>query len=189
MMAAVRYDAVRMTHSSFRSGPTRFGIGCLLLSLVAVLNGCGWHLRGNAPLDAGIMPLRVATVDMHSDFYRELHRSLQAAGARTTEDATQAQAVVRVHGDDKGQRILTVSTRNTPEEYEVYYAIDYSVEMGGREVLARQRLELTASYSYDSNYVLAKQQEQLTMQQSLARELSGMVLRSLSAIKPEPPPL
>jgi LPS-assembly lipoprotein len=172
-----------------RSGPTRFGIGCLLLSLVAVLNGCGWHLRGNAPLDAGIMPLRVATVDVHSDFYQELHRSLHAAGARTTDDATQAQAVVRVHGDDKGQRILTVSTRNTPEEYEVYYAIDYSVEMGGREVLARQRLELTASYSYDSNYVLAKQQEQLTMQQSLARELSGMVLRSLSAIKPEPPPL
>jgi LPS-assembly lipoprotein len=175
---------------STRSTPTRFGIGCLVIStLVAVLSGCGWHLRGNAPLHTGIMPLRVASVNVHSDFYRELHRSLQEAGARTTEDATQAQAVVRVHGDDKGQRILTVSSRNTPEEYEVYYAIDYSVEMGGREVLARQRLELTASYSYDSNYVLAKQQEQLTMQQSLARELSGMVLRSLSAIKPEPSPL
>jgi len=131
------------------------------------------------------MPVQVASNDVHSDFYRELQRSLQAAGAQVTDDAAHAHAVVRVHGDDKGQRILTVSTRNTPEEYEVYYAVDYSVEVSGRELLARQRLELTASYSYDSRYVLAKQQEQFTMQQSLARELSGMVLRSLTALKSE----
>jgi LPS-assembly lipoprotein len=157
----------------------------LLIASALSLGGCGWHLRGQASLPSAMMPLRVAAIDAHSEFYRELQRSLQAAGATLTDDAAAAQAVIRVHGDDRGQYILTVSTRNTPEEYQVYYAIEYSVEMSGREVIARQRLELTASYSYDSNYVLAKQQEQFTMQQSLARELSGMVLRSLSTLNAE----
>jgi LPS-assembly lipoprotein len=161
-------------------------LGVLLLGTALSIAGCGWHLRGNTPLSAAIMPLHIVSADIHSDFYRELQRSLQSSGAIVTDRLAQAQAIVRVHGDEAGQRILTVSTRNTPEEYEVYYAIVYSVEVSGRERIAQQRLELTASYSYDSNYVLAKQQEQMIMQQSLARELSGMVLRSLSTIRPEP---
>lgn len=184
MMAPVIFSAVIMIRFTFRFVRAFLRAG-LLTATALLFSACGWHLRSNADLPAAIMPLRVAAVDAHSEFYRELQRSLQAAGAQLTDDAVAAQTVVRVHGDDRGQRILTVSTRNTPEEYEVYYAIEYSVEMAGREVIARQRLELTAAYSYDSNYVLAKQQEQFTMQQSLARELSGMVLRSLSAINAE----
>jgi LPS-assembly lipoprotein len=90
--------------------------------------------------------------------------------------------VVHVKVDQTGQRVASVSARNTPEQYEVYYNIEYSVNLAGAEVIPVQRMELTASYSYDSTAVLAKQREQQSMQQALARELAGLVLRRLASL-------
>ncbi|MBC7984429.1 MAG: hypothetical protein H7Y02_11300 [Candidatus Obscuribacterales bacterium] len=161
----------------------------LLFALLTLLplTSCGWQLRGVARLPAGITPVRIESADPYSHFYRELRRSLIAAGARVTDGDLPASAIVRVHGDATGQRILSVSARNTPEEYQVFYAVQYSVEVGGREVIIPQNLELTSAYSYDSRVVLAKQREQHSIQQALARELAGLVLRRLGSVKLEPP--
>ena len=91
-------------------------------------------------------------------------------------------AVVRVHTDEAGQRVLSVSTRNTPEEYEVYYKIEYSLSVDGVELIPRQQVELTRAYSYDDRAVLAKQREQFVLQQALARDLVGLVMRRMSSV-------
>ena len=62
-----------------------------------------------------------------------------------------------------------VSARNTPEEYEVFYAIEYSVANGGGELIPPQKLELTRDYSYDETAVLAKQREQAILRGPRAR--------------------
>jgi outer membrane lipopolysaccharide assembly protein LptE/RlpB len=63
--------------------------------------------------------------------------------------------------------------------------VDFSLDVGGAEVLPRQHVELTANYSYDTNAILAKQREQKTMQQALARELANQVVRRLANAKPQ----
>ena len=133
-------------------------------------------------LPEAVRVVRVDSVDSYSDFYRELREQLRAAGAQLQADAAPANAVVRVRADQTGQRVLSVSKRNTPEEYEVYYTIEYAVDVGGATAIEPQRLELTANYSYDSTAVLAKQREQSSMQKALARELAIQVLRRLSAL-------
>jgi LPS-assembly lipoprotein len=147
---------------------------------LAGLAGCGWQLQGAARLPAAVRSIRLDTTDVHSDFYRELRKQLTVSGAQVADGA--ADAVVRIKVDDPGQRILSVSARNTPEQYEVFYSIEYSLEIAGKEVLPLQRLELTSSYSYDSNLVLAKQREQLDTQAALARELAGLVLQRLVSL-------
>lgn len=156
----------------------------LLLSvcLVSVLAGCGWRLQGTTKLSPVMATTYVDTHDRYTDFNRALRESLEASGARLTSNENEATAVVKIIKDESGQRVLTVSGRNTPEEYEVFYTIEYSVNGRTEELIAPEKLELTRDYSYDETAVLAKQKEQSILREALARDLAGQVVRRLAAL-------
>ena len=156
-----------------------------LSTVLAGLSGCGWRLQGSETLPRDMSVVRIETVDVYSDFYRELRGRLQAAGAQvqTSGNGADTAAVMRVHADQTGQRVVSVSVLNQPEQYEVYYRVEYSVSLHGVEVVPRQELQLTSNYSYDTRTVLAKQHEHDVLQQSLARELAAMVLRRLRVVE------
>jgi LPS-assembly lipoprotein len=156
----------------------------LLLSicLTSLLAGCGWRLQGTTKLSAIMATTYVDTDDRYTDFNRALRESLEASGARLTNNENEATAVLKIIRDESGQRVLTVSGRNTPEEYEVFYTIEYSVAGRTEELIAPERLELTRDYSYDETAVLAKQKEQSILREALARDLAGQVVRRLAAL-------
>ena len=155
----------------------------LTFAVVAVsLTGCGWRLQGTARLPEVMSATYVDSNDRYTDFNRMLRESLEASGARVVSDRAQASVIVRIRKDDSGQRVLSVSARNTPEEFEVFYAVEYSVENQTGELLAPQQLELTRDYSYDTTAVLAKQREQSMLREALARDLAGLVVRRLASL-------
>ena len=155
---------------------------CLAACAATLLAGCGWRLQGTAKLSPVMATTYVDTDDRFTDFNRALRDSLQASGARLTSRREDATAVVRILRDESGQRVLTVSARNTPEEYEVFYVIEYAVEGRTEELIAPQKIELTRDYSYDETTVLAKQREQAILREALARDLAGLVVRRLGSL-------
>ncbi len=170
----------------------RLRVVSLVGACVVGISACGWHLQGSAHLPSVLAATKIAAEDEYTDFYRELRRALLAAGATVpsaTPDAagsTQSShsgAVVRVRNEVYGQRVAALSARNTPEEFQVFYMVDYSLDIDGVEVLPTQHLEMAANYSYDATAVLAKEREQRSMQQSLARELASRVVRGLASAK------
>jgi len=165
--------------SSFRSGLRPL---CLALGVVTLLAGCGWRLQGTTRLSPVMATTYVETDDRFTDFNRALRASLEASGARLTARADEATAVVRILRDESGQRVLTVSARNTPEEYEVFYLIEFAVNGRTEELISPQKIEVTRDYSYDETTVLAKQREQANLREALARDLAGMVVRRLTAL-------
>jgi LPS-assembly lipoprotein len=158
-------------------------LGLLSICLVAtLLSGCGWRLQGTTRLSPVMATTYVETDDRFTDFNRALRESLQASGARLASKPEEATAVVRIIRDQSGQRVLTVSARNTPEEYEVFYMVEYSVNGRTEELIAPQKIELTRDYSYDETTVLAKQREQAVLREALARDLAGLVIRRLASL-------
>jgi LPS-assembly lipoprotein len=153
-----------------------------LLAAVTLLHGCGWRLQGTARLPEVMSVTYVDTADRYSDFNRMLRESLEASGAHVTDNRAQASAIVKIRKDDSGQRVLSVSARNTPEEYEVFYAVEYSVEGPTGELIEPQTLVLTRDYSYDTTAVLAKQREQAVLREALARDLAGLVIRRIASL-------
>jgi LPS-assembly lipoprotein len=155
-----------------------------IASLVGLctLAACGWRLQGTARLPEIMAVTYIDTEDRFTDFNRALRESLGSAGARLTERRAEATAVVRIVSDQNGQRVLAVSARNTPQEFEVFYAIEYSVSTPTGELIEPQRLELTRDYSYDEEAVLAKQREQVILREALARDLAGLVIRRLASL-------
>lgn len=160
----------------------RCGWMVLAVAAVSLLSACGWRLQGTARLPEVMSVTYIESEDRYTDFNRMLRESLQASGARVTSDKSQATAIVRVRKDTTGQRVLSVSARNTPQEYEVFYSVEYSVESPTGELIAPQRLELTRDYSYDERAVLAKQREQGVLREALARDLAGLVIRRLASL-------
>lgn len=154
-------------------------IALLPLALAA---GCGFHLRGQLPLPAVVARPYIETGDRYSPLYDALTSQLRAAGASLAPDAATASAVIRLHVDSTGRELLSIAANNKPGEYEVYYAVEYSVTAGERELLARRQARLTRDYSYDEAAVLAKEHEEQSLRVALADELAGLILRRLAAL-------
>jgi len=152
--------------------------GLALISLTA----CGWRLQGTAKLSEAMAVTYVETSDQFTDFNRALRDGLRASGARLANRAGEATAIVKIIDDASGQYVLSVSARNTPEEYEVFYRVEYSVSTQDGEIIPPQKLTLTRDYSYDEAALLAKQREQNILREALARDLAAQVLRRLSSL-------
>jgi len=161
-----------------RSG-SRFRPGVLAV-IAAVLGGCGFHLQGTHELPAPMARTYIQAPDQHSLFYRELRRRLVAAGVEVVENHGAASAVFDIRVDDTGQRVLSVSARNVPTEYEVYYTVHYGVSADGSPLVPDQDLTLTRDYTYDATLVLGKEREEDVLRQRLANDLVRIVMEQIS---------
>ena len=124
----------------------------------------------------------IASEDNYSLFYRELRRSLQETGMTLVDTPAAATAVLSIHTDKTDQRVLSVSARNVPTEYEVYYSIEYSVDSGENNLLSRQFINLTRDYTYDETLVLGKAKEEALLREAIVEDLVRIVLKQLGTL-------
>jgi LPS-assembly lipoprotein len=149
---------------------------------VLALAACGFHRQGVRALSPVMKVTYLDTKDERSDFLRGLSSALETNGATLATTRDGATAVLRVERDETGQHVLSVSARNTPTEYEIYYTVTYSVTAGGEEVLPPRTLTLTRDYSFNEEALLAKQHEEEFLREALARDLVSQVMRSLASL-------
>lgn len=155
----------------------------LLILSSSLYASCGFHLRGDVTYPPEMKTTYIEATDRYTPFYRKLKAALQAGGVQVTSNSTTASAVLRIQQDESGQRVLSVSARNTPREYDVYYVVRYSLQVGGEEALPSQQLALNRDYTYDETLVLGKDTESEVIRQALADDLVGVVTRRLSSVR------
>ncbi|MFO1392889.1 MAG: LPS assembly lipoprotein LptE [Steroidobacteraceae bacterium] len=155
---------------------------CGVLLAVVTAAGCGFQLKGALALPAEVRSVYVATSDELSPFAVELGRALRAAGATQAPSAAEADAVVRVAQDRTGRRVLSVTGRDTPQEYQVFYVIGYSIDRGDKQAVPPQEIELTRSYTFSESDLLAKNREEAILRQAMAGDLADLVLRRLASL-------
>jgi LPS-assembly lipoprotein len=149
--------------------------------------GCGFRLQGAEVLPADARRVYVATADQLTPFAVELRRAVERAGGEIVARSSAAQVVIRVQRDRSGRRVLSVSARNTPQEYEVFYNVEYTVDRGDREVVETQPLELVRNLSFAESQLLAKDREEAILRDAMARDLAMLVVRRLESL-PTPTP-
>ncbi len=152
------------------------------LGLLALLAGCGFQLQGAFEPPAGMERTHIATDDRHSLFYRKLRAALRDAGVQLVDEPVGATATLNITYDQTDQRVLSVSARNVPTEYEVYYTIEYSIDNGRQNLLEAQVLTLTRDYTYDPTLVLGKAREQELMRDAIVDDLVRIVLKQIATL-------
>jgi LPS-assembly lipoprotein len=124
----------------------------------------------------------IAADDQHSLFYRKLRATLKASGVNVVDNAADATATFTISFDDTDQRVLSVSARNVPTEYEVYYTIEYALHGDLKTLLEFQTLTLTRDYTYDSTLVLGKAREEELLREAVVDDLVRIVLKQISTL-------
>ena len=107
---------------------------------------------------------------------------LAAAGVEVVESPAAATAVFSLLHDQTGQRVLSVSARNTPAEFEVFYSIEYALVSGSEALLPRQDLTLTRYYVYDETVVLGKAREEELLRRAIVDDMVRIVLKQFSTL-------
>jgi LPS-assembly lipoprotein len=157
-------------------------VPAIVLAALA-LAGCGFQLQGTSALPEAGRSVHIRTPDELTPFAIELRRAIERSGGEIVATPEAAQTVVRIVRDRSGRRVLSVSARNTPQEFEVFYEIEYAVDRDGVEVLGGQPLRLVRNMSFEESQLLAKQREQAILEEAMARDLATLVVRRLGSLE------
>jgi LPS-assembly lipoprotein len=155
----------------------------LALAPLLVAAGCGFQFRGTPELPPAMAVIHVQAADRYSPFYRELVTVLRRSDVTLTDDPAKARTVIRVLTDDTGRRLLSVTARNVPAEFEVFYRVRFSVDVDGVEAVPVEQLVLTRDFAFDETAVLGKAEEEEVIREAIASDLVGLVTRRLSAVR------
>jgi LPS-assembly lipoprotein len=150
--------------------------------LAVLLAACGFHLQGRQPLPAQFTYTYVDTQDEQTDFVQDLRKALIASQVNVIRTQGSAGATISVHEDELTERILSVSARNIPTEYELTYRVKFSVLSEGKTLIDNEEISATRDISFDEAQLLAKEREQEILREALARDLVALVMRRLAAL-------
>jgi LPS-assembly lipoprotein len=149
---------------------------------VASLSACGFHLQEAFTTPVEMQRTYIAESDRYSLFLREFKARLRVAGVELSDSAADATATFTISFDDTSQRVLSVSARNVPTEYEVYYTLTYSLDAGTTNLMPQQTLTLTRDYTYDSTLVLGKAREEELLRDAIVQDLVHIVMKQISTL-------
>jgi len=156
------------------------------VALPACTAGCGFQLQDTgSTLPPELAYTYIASDDRRSEFVDSLRDVLRLHGVELVSEA-EATAVLEIVQDETGQRVLSVSARNTPREYEVWYVVAFNLRIDGKESLSSPPIQLTRAYTYDETKVLAKAREEQVLRRALAEDLARQVLRRIEALQSAP---
>lgn len=155
----------------------------IIIGLVALLAGCGFHLRGEISVAPQMKNLYVQGISQYSDFGIELRRSLESQGITVAENPASASAILVLAKPLYNRRLLSVSAQSGKvAEYELNYSVLMSVkDREGKELLAPQEIRQLRDYTFDQNNVLGKSTEEARLRSDMESAIVRQVLNRLQS--------
>ena len=151
----------------------------LVLLLVTLLAGCGFHLRDSDAL-ARHAPLYLEGIDRYSPLSRRVRSTLTASGIEVVESRQAAKAVLKIMDLGENQRVITVDSRGKATEYMLIRKVMISLAApGGAELVGEQEVGVRRSWIEVGKTGLAGRREAAELRVEMLDELSMSILRVL----------
>ena len=141
------------------------------------LAGCGFTLRGAALLPETMSRVHIEAADDSSVLVQKLEQTLRQAGADIAPEKTGATATLRVLNDNADERVLSVSARGQPQEYELYHTVVFDLTTNSEVLMEPTMLTLTRDYFFDEQDILGKAEDAAFLQEALAEDVARTIVR------------
>ncbi|MEM9172026.1 MAG: LPS assembly lipoprotein LptE [Pseudomonadota bacterium] len=150
------------------------------ITVVAVIcvSGCGFRLAQPVSLPSDFDRVAIDADDTRSAIYVALERELLNRGV--TVDRRSGKRI-RLLAVETGQRVLSVSARNIPREFEVFYTVAFTYTKDGSEQIVAPPLTLTRDYQWSELEVLGKKAEEESLRALIVADLVDSILRRIAA--------
>ncbi len=153
----------------------------VVLSLLLVLTGCGFQLRG----DYDLPPLLERVVVTGPQFLRdELLVGLRASDVEVVGSRQEATAIIEIGRERFSERVLSVDPdTGRSREFEVALAVNFKVEApDGAVVAPNQTVALQRDYVFDEDAILGKSRERGVLREEMRRDAAQQILLRLQGL-------
>lgn len=156
-----------------------------LLLLVALINACGFHLRGSGGAEVSnltiLSPLVINGGETDVLLRNQLSRALKEAGVTLSEQA-EGSNVLTLNDVTRDRRVLTVGADGKISEYELYYAVTFSInDAKGESLVPSQSINVVRNYAFNEQELLAKSAEQARLYDDMRFDMVRMIMRRVQA--------
>lgn len=159
----------------------RHVIALIILTSLASMAACGFHLRGALPFPAETRAVVIEASAIPGTLGAELHRALSSAGVRVVDkpltDDTPRLRILREHID---RRVLSVDTDGKAREYELLYSVEFEF-LNTADGGARHTLTLARELFFNREQILGSSSEEESVQRNLQRDMAHSIVRTLAA--------
>tara|TARA_B100000953_G_scaffold255378_1_gene219162 strand:- start:283 stop:774 length:492 start_codon:yes stop_codon:yes gene_type:complete len=153
----------------------------IILTSLTLL-GCGFELQNTVNFAGKFETLYIQTADPYTVFYRTIRRQMLSHGVEIVTESVNVDYALIIHQDESNQRTLSVSGRNTPREYEVYYLVKWSLVKGNQVIIQPMTSSKYQDYTFDQRQLLGKSNESRIIQEALAEDIVQMILVKLNQV-------
>lgn len=156
----------------------------IVLTAALLISACGFHLRGSnvEGIDANLSvlsPLAINGNERDLLLGTQLRRALKDTGVTVVEQMAGA-SILLIQNVVRDRRVLSVGTDGKVSEYELYYAVTFSVKRAdGETLLPIQTVNVVRSFAFNEQEVLSKTTEQGRLYDDMRFEVVRMIIRRL----------
>lgn len=166
-------DSRISTRTKAASG-TRLAV--LLTATGLLLSACGFHLRGNYEMPAGLTSVTLIVPEQSGVLKKELELMLKRSGVSTDGGAMRLEVTREV----LTKQTATVDSSAKAAEYTLLYAVDYRIsQVDAKTEGPVQKLILRRGYQYDSTNIVGKSTEEETLVQEMRQDTANQIVRQL----------
>jgi LPS-assembly lipoprotein len=163
---------------SFRLPPSAFFLAATAL-LVA---GCGFQLRGTAPLPFQSLYVQAAPA---SQLATQLKRTVRSSGStQIAERPEQAEVVLQIMNELREKQILSITGGGRVSEYQLRYRVFFRLtDAKNREHIPASELILKRDFSYNDEQALSKDSEEALLYRDMRDDAVQQLVRRMQAAK------
>lgn len=165
----------------------RITLNVCIFTIVLTIVGCGFKLRGDYGLPAGIQQLQLLAAQKNTPLHRILGKQLQGLDIEVWDSMATAEqinekvdAVVYLVSDQLERRLLSLFSTGQVAEYELLYTIKYHIQFPAQDAQLVE-FDVTREYQDDPDAVLAKSRELDLIQQEMRQEAANRIIRQIAS--------
>lgn len=151
----------------------------LILLLVLVITGCGFHLRGALDISSDISPVYIQQGSAF-ELAREITSLLEKNNVVIADNPSMSSSQLKLVSESRSRRVLSVDSSGRAIEYLLTYSADIIIKTRqAKEV--QDKVSLSRSLVFDPDAVLAAANEAETLYRDMRKDAARLVLLKLQA--------
>jgi LPS-assembly lipoprotein len=156
-----------------------------ILSILLMIAGCGFKLRGTAEVPFEKLYVPNATTGIALDLKRNIQSGTRA---KVVDEPKEADAILQFTEESRQKEILSLSGSGRVREFRLRYRVGFRVHDGkAGEYVPQSTVELSRDVSFNDTEVLAKEAEELLLYRDMQSDMVQQIMRRLAAAqKPRP---
>lgn len=157
----------------------------IVLGLLLLMTGCGFHLRGSVALPPSLSAVYVE--QQQAPLMEEaLERAFTEQQLSPVQDKSQAQLIILVSNEQYQRRVLSVAASGNVQEYQLNYSVNLKLMDAKGEMLSEpQTLRVSRELRYDSTEVVAKAGEEQQLKSEMVADAARQIIRRLQFVELE----